>query len=167
VVPELVIGIVRTSFGVSGEVKVESCSGEYDHIVRLDRMTLRKGTQRSERAVESVRMAGGLAIVKLSGVDTPEEARTLAGSEIIVDRDGGCSLGEDEYYYADLVGLRIVAGGKDRGVVAGLLEIGDRLMIESEITGCGTRLIPFVGRYVGAIDLDTGTVEIIDTEIIE
>ena len=38
-----VIGIIRGSFGLSGKLKVESTSGEYEHFFELTDVTLMKG----------------------------------------------------------------------------------------------------------------------------
>ena len=39
----LVVGFIRGPHGFSGECKVESASGEYEHLLRLKEVTLKLG----------------------------------------------------------------------------------------------------------------------------
>lgn len=47
-------------------------------------------------------------LIKFKGLDAPETARKLTGSEILVGRDRAASLGENEFYIADLIGCALV-----------------------------------------------------------
>ena len=49
----LIVGFIRGAHGVSGEFKVESASGYYEHIAALKEVTLRKGTESKKCRVES------------------------------------------------------------------------------------------------------------------
>ncbi len=71
------------------------------------------------RRLESVRGAGKFYVVKLQGVDTPEQARGLSGRDFFVPRDELEPAGEGSCYLADLVGLEVA----DRqGRVLGVIE---------------------------------------------
>ena len=94
---ELIIGRVRTAHGVRGELKVESMSGETDHFRSLSTVTLVRGDRRHELAVEGVRVAHRTVLLKLEGVDSPEDAKRWRGWEIVAPRRHAAPIREGEY----------------------------------------------------------------------
>ena len=163
---ELAVGFIRTTFGVRGEVKVESYSGEYEHIARRGSMKIRVGRSIETLEVESIRIAGRLAIVKFAGVDAKETAARLRGAEIVASRDDAAPLGPGEFYYADLVGMKVCIEGQERGEVVGILDSAGQVMLDVSAAG-GRRVVPFVAHFVGEVDVSCGTIEILSAEILE
>lgn len=164
---ELVIGRVRTAHGVRGELKVESISGETDHFRSLEKVTLVRGDRRHELDVEAVRVAHRTVLLKLAGVDSPEEAKRWRGFEIVVPRGQAAPLREGEYYYGDLVGLRVVCDGAERGVVADVWEGGQTVLLGIEVADGSQRLVPFEAAFVGDVDLEAGSLELTTVEVLE
>jgi 16S rRNA processing protein RimM len=97
-------------------------------------------------------------IALLGGVDDRDSAEKLVGAEILVDRDQFGDVERDEYYWADLVGTRVVtADDQDLGVVESLFETGanDVLVVQ----GDRRRLVPFLlGSVIQAVDLESGII---------
>ncbi len=112
---EFVVGIVRSPHGVSGEFKVESTSGEREHFARMTEVTLRDAKTKESRTykVERVEIGGSDLYMKISGIDSLEEAKKLSQQEIVVPRDNARPLGKDEWYVEDLKGCSLVFGGKN------------------------------------------------------
>ncbi len=69
-------------------------------------------------------------------------------------------IGEDGYYWSDLIGLEVVnLQGEELGkVVAGLLETGanDVLQVQNSKEGGSERLIPFISEIIVKVDLKAG-----------
>ncbi|MFW6289139.1 MAG: ribosome maturation factor RimM [Spirochaetota bacterium] len=163
---ELVIGRVRTAHGVRGELKVESMSGETDHFGSLATVTLVSGDRRHELAVEGVRVVHRAVLLKLAGVDSPEDAKRWRGWEIVAPRRYAAPLREGEYYYGDLVGLRVLCDGTERGVVADVWEGGETVLLGIELPEGGQRLVPFQAAFVGEVDLEAGALELLNDEVL-
>jgi 16S rRNA processing protein RimM len=170
-------------FGLEGFVKFRSFSGETAHLERLGSMTLRKnGVEKVYRVVEirpdtrPQKHSGGRSgyssggIILFEGVDGPEKAKALTGSEIVVSREDAAPLDKGEYYIEDLKGLRLVADGNTPGVdagtvfgvVTGVFEGGGGLLLEVN-TGAstakgGARFVPFRDEFTGEVSLEKGTV---------
>ena len=155
----LVIGLVRTSHGLKGDLKVHSLSGEVDHFFCLEEVTIRKNGREKIYAVEEFKLLGEILLMKLRGIDNPEDAKTLAAAEILVPRNLAAPLEEDEFYQADLVGCRVIHQGEDLGVVKSIFEGGAADLLEV-VTPGGTYMVPFQSHYVGAVDLDARTLEL-------
>jgi 16S rRNA processing protein RimM len=165
---ELVIGRVRTAHGVRGELKVETLSGETDHFRDLDEVTLVRGAERREMRVEWMRVAHRAVLLKLERVDSPEEAKRWRGWELVAERARAAALGEGEYYYADLIGLRVLVESSERGVVKNVWEGGETVLLGIVPTGgAEERLVPFQAEFVTSVDLDRGSLELSTDEVLE
>lgn len=160
-------GFVRTSFGVAGEVKIESYSGEYAHLLRQKNLSLRDSTGTHDFVVESMRKAHGHAVTKLEGIDSPEEAKKLRGAEIILSRREASTLGAGEYYYADLMGLDVCVDGVVVGNVSNLYENAGALLLEVARASGSKHIVPFSEAFVGEVDLAKRTLEVVMPEVLD
>ncbi len=158
---ELVIGVVMTSHGARGHVKVRSLSGETAHFAGLREVRLRLGSQVVTRRVEEVSAGASDVIrIKLAGIDSPEAAKALAGWEIWVDRDLAAPLAAGEYYLADLEGCRVVAPGGPVGTVAAVVNTGAGDLIEVRGDDGRTFFVPFRDGFVGEVDVDGAVIRL-------
>ncbi len=152
------IGTVRTAWGVKGWLKLKSFSGEWDHFSALEKITLRNrhNLRDKDYRVEEFRMLQGGGLIKLAGIDNPEDGRLLAGCELLVPRELGAALKENEWYLGDLVGLALVnPEGTVLGEITGIVESADDLL-EIRKTDGKSVLIPFRSDFVGEPDIDKG-----------
>ncbi len=168
---ELVIGRVRTTHGVRGELKVESLSGETKHFLNLSRVTMIRppggaDAERQTLDVESVRVAHRLVLLKLAGCDIPEVAKRWRGWEIAVDRAQAAPLAEHEYYYADLVGLSVYVHEDLCGRVSDLWEGGPTVLLGITRGDGEERLVPFQSEFVASVDLEEGRLVLENDEVI-
>ncbi len=156
----LVIGLIRTSHGLKGHLKVRSLSGEVDHFFDLEEITIRKEGREKVYPVEEFKLLGDNLLMKLRGIDNPEDAKILAGAEVLVSRDQAAPLEEGEFYQADLVGCRVVHQGEDLGVIKSIFEGGAADLLEV-VTHGGTFMVPFQEHYIGEVDLKAKTLELL------
>lgn len=173
----LVTGIVRSAHGLDGFVKVESTSGEIEHFAGLSDVVLRTGNdERTEKRYEIETIEGSVQclLVKFRGIDTPEQAKKLAGAEILVPRDKACPLSEGEYYVKDLCQCVLVYKGTTVGTITGVTEGGAGDLLEVALTeglsldtSKRTCLVPLRKEFVGKIDIKAGTVELMHRWILE
>ena len=99
---QLIVGFIRGSHGYSGECKVESASGEYEHLLNLKEVTLQHGNEKKETKVESVSLGCNTAYVKFAGINSDEDIRKYNRWEIVVPRKYCKPLKKDEWYIEDL-----------------------------------------------------------------
>jgi 16S rRNA processing protein RimM len=175
----LVTGIVRSSHGLDGYVKVESASGEVSHFANLDEVSVRVGGANGtvkRLQIEDVDGSAQCLLVKFKGIDTPESAKALAGAEILVPRDKACPLEEGEYYVSDLCQCVLAYKGTVVGTIKGVMEGGADDLLEVILTegsegngknGPQTRLVPLRKEFVGKIDIAAKTVELTHRWILE
>lgn len=125
---QFVVGFVRGPHGLSGEFKVESASGRFDHFYGMTEVALRNGKTGESRTfrVQAVDSGDRDLYMKLIGIDTPEDVRKFVRWEIVVPRGNACPLGEDEWYVEDLKRCSLVYRPKDgeKGGEDGLVVVG-------------------------------------------
>ena len=114
----------------------------------------------NERRCAEGRVHGRGLVARLEGITDREVARTLVGAEIAVLREQLPALTEGDYYWADLIGLRVLTeDGLELGVIDYLFETGanDVLVVK----GDRERLIPYVqGDVIKGIDLEQGEMRV-------
>lgn len=149
-----VVGVVRSPFGLNGRVKVQSFSGEIDHLEELETVVLRKGTVEKKMVVEETGGAPSSFYMKFKGIETPEAAKPYTGWELVVPRDAAAYLDEDEYYVEDLRGIAVVLDGVVVGEIADVAEGGGGQLLEIALSSGGTRLVPFRNEFFGEVDME-------------
>jgi len=162
----LAVGVIASTHGIGGELKVKSLSGQIGHLLALRRVVLRKGYVEMPADFEWVRRQDPGVIVKVAGLDTPEKARALVGSEIWVPRAAAAPLDDDEYYAADLCRCSLWFGEEVVGAIRSVWEGGPAQLLEVVGNEGKTWLIPFSEHFIGDVDLAAGRISLKDDEII-
>ncbi|MDP4033195.1 MAG: ribosome maturation factor RimM [Pseudorhodobacter sp.] len=152
------VGAIAGSFGVRGEVRLKSFCSDPEALASYGPLYTQDGA-RSFIVTLTRPVAGGLG-ARLSGVATKEEADALRGTSLYVDRTKLPSLGTDEFYHADLIGLEVRdTGGVLLGCVHAVHNHGAGDLIE--VTGSGLKsalLLPFTRAVVPTVDLSAGRI---------
>ncbi len=153
------MGHVGVPFGVRGWVKVHAYTEHSDSLLDYPVWWLGRNGQWRECEVLGCDVHPKALIAHLAGCNDRDAAAALRGSEIAVPRESLPQADENEYYWADLIGLKVVnAAEQVLGSVSGLLETGanDVLVVQGE----RERLIPFVAQVVLEVDLAAGLVRV-------
>lgn len=150
-------GEVSGVFGVKGLVKVFSFTEPRENILRYSPWILQKNDQTREIKVTGGQRQGNTVVAELDGITDRDAAMGLMGWKILISKQQLPKPKPGEYYWADLVGLKVkTEGGIFLGVVDHLLETGANdvlVVVDGEIE----RLIPFLQQHtVLNIDLDAG-----------
>ena len=160
----ITVGTVGAPYGVKGWVKIQSHTEIPGNILDYDPWYLRPekagDAEWREVPVEAAREHGKGIVAKFAGCDDRDAAALMRGQLIAVRREQLPAPQEGEYYWVDLVGLRVeTLDGTDLGVVDHLMATGanDVLVVKGE----RQRLIPFVmDHVVREVDLDAGVIRV-------
>jgi len=166
-VPELLaVGVITSTYGIAGELKVRSLSGEAGHLLGLRDALLRKAAGERPVTFVHVRRHGAGVIVRVEGLETPEKARVLVGFEIWVPRELAAPLARNEYYAADLCRCALWFGDEEIGKVRSVWEGGPAQLLEVVSREGKTFLVPFSEHFIGEVDVGRGTIRLTEDEII-
>lgn len=152
------MGYIKGVFGIKGWLKIAANTEYADSLLDYPEWQLSKDKQILNVTVESGKIVNGELQVKLEGIDDRDQAFALRGYTIEIPREEFAPTEEDEYYWADLVGMNVVnTDGTVLGKVVNLMETGanDVLVIKGEH---GQILIPFVSNYIETVDTDKQTI---------
>ena len=100
----LEIGEITGTHGVRGEVRVNPWCDSPDFIKKFK--TLYFDSEGRENIKISSRPHGNIALIKIEGIDTVEEARKLRGKILWMKRSDA-HLPEGRYFIAELIGCRV------------------------------------------------------------
>ncbi len=152
----IAVGIIRKPHGVRGEASVEAWTGSLERFAELDAVTLVSPDETSTReaSIESWRPHGDRALLKFSGIDTPEEIRDLKGWTVEIPESAARKLDENEFFLHDLAGLTLIdAEGRVRGTVREAYEGGGGVLLAVERPDGREFDVPFAAEICIAVDL--------------
>lgn len=161
----VLLGRIHGLFGVRGWVRVYSYTAPPENILDYPLWYVGHADGwHPMRPVDGRRHGKGL-VVRLAPEDGEpiadrDAAAALMGRDIAVPREDLAPPPAGEYYWTDLIGLRVVSrDGDELGVVANVMDTGAHgvLVVEGE----RERLIPFVtGAIVESVDLAAGRITV-------
>lgn len=159
----IAVGIIRKSHGVRGEASVEPWTDSPERFEELSVVSLVSpdGSSVREARIGSSRIHGGRALIKLHGVETPEEVQQLQNWTIEIPEEEARELDVDEYFLHDLIGLTLVdAAGRERGVVHDVEEGGGGLLLNVTRPDGKTFAVPFAAELCTGIDLEAKRMDV-------
>jgi len=113
-------------------------------------------------SVDEAKVHSDSVVAKLVGLDDRNAAEALRGARIFLPRSSFPAASKDEYYWVDLIGLKVVnREGVDLGLVRDLMATGPNSVLcveypiqkEDGTSGTAERMIPFVSVYVDTVDI--------------
>ena len=151
------LGVISGARGMRGEVRIKSFTEKADDIAAYGRVYDESGGR--SWSIEVSGQARGQVIARLDGVEDRAAAEALKGLLLHVPRAVLSELGDDEYYHADLVGLRAeLAGGGAMGTVRAVHDFGAGPILEIAAEGDSGVLVPFTRAAVPEVDMAAGKV---------
>jgi 16S rRNA processing protein RimM len=152
----IVVGRISGLYGVQGWLKIYSHTAPKDNILSYSRWFLDSPSGWSEVTLTSGRPQGKTLVAKLKGYNDRDQAAELINRDIALPRSQLPELESDEFYWADLEGLRVVTQAQiELGQIDHLFETGSNDVMV--VKGDRERLIPFIrNQVVFEIDLAEG-----------
>lgn len=154
------LGRLNGAWGTAGWVKVFSLTEPPENI--FEYQPWRTSGPPGLLHVRQWRRQGPRLVAQLEEVGTREEAESLHGTMLSIDRAELPRAEGGSYYWHDLIGLDVY--NRDRellGQVSGLLDAGAHDVLEIRRSVGGDLLVPFViGHFIDRIDLEAGRIEV-------
>ena len=154
----IVLGRVVAPYGVQGWLRIHAFGDDPLAWGRMRNLWVSKDESAASelwRAVdlEQIKPHGDGVVIKFKEVSDRDSAEQFSPCVVGAPREALPETRPDEYYWSDLIGLKVVnASGVEFGRVVSLLESGanDVLVVEGQDR---QRLLPFVGQIVRSVDV--------------
>jgi len=154
----ILMGVIGKPHGVRGQVRV-NVFAEDPEVLAAHTLTDRKGRQFALAwAHENVAWLSEVTPAGQRRISDRDEAAALTNVELFIPRSALPEAAEEEFYLADLIGLRARdAAGEEIGRISNVLDFGAGASLELTPGG---RLIPFTKACVPVVNVAEGYVVI-------
>lgn len=158
----VILGRLADPYGIRGWLKLHPFG---DDPLDWDEIPVwwisKDGESWRECGLKGLKVHGNGIVVLLDGVDDRTAAEAMKGVLVGAPREALPETDEDEYYWADLIGLDVINTAEERlGKVVGLLETGAhdvlRVVGDDEVE----RLLPFVAAVVLTVDKEAQQIRV-------
>ena len=146
----ILVATITGAHGIKGEVKLRSFTDKPEDVAAYGPLYDETG-RRFEVSVRA--RAKGAVVAAIKGVTDRNAAEDLRGTKLYMPRAALPEPAADEFYYADLIGLRAeLADGTSLGTVTGVANFGAGDVIEIA-GGKRTLDLPFTAEIVRDVDI--------------
>ena len=151
------VGKIIGTHGIKGMLKVHSFSGNLESLHAVQTVILKsKEGKLQEYGLKSVTPHAGKLMIGLKGLDEINLVLPLVGSEICLLRSQLPIPDDNEYYWFDLIGLKVATiDGEELGTIAEIFETGSSDIYVVRSTD-KEYLIPAIADVISSVDLESG-----------
>ena len=157
----LQVGIITSTHGVRGEVKVYPTTDDPRRFRRLKEVVLDTGREKLNLEIEGVKFFKQFVILKFKGLDNINDIEKYRQKSLYVTRKNAVRLQRDEYFIADLIGLKVQdEDGKELGTVKDVIETGANDVYEVEMADGKSLLLPAIKQCILNVDVENGRMQV-------
>lgn len=152
------VGIISSTHGVRGEVKVFPTTDDVQRFKKLKEVLMDTGTEKLPLEIEGVKFFKQFVIVKFKGYDNINDIEKYKGRELWVTRENAVPLEENEYYIADLIGLTVISDeGEELGTLSDVMQTGANDVYVVKLKNGKEGLFPAIADCVQSVEPEKGT----------
>lgn len=149
------VGVISSTHGVRGEVKVYPTTDDVGRFKKLKKVVLDTGREQLELEIAGVKFFKNQVILKFKGIDNINDIEKYKGKDLLVHREDAVKLEENENYVADLIGLSVVTEeGQTLGVLTEVMETGANDVYVVETEDGRELLLPAIRECILDVDLE-------------
>lgn len=152
------VGAITQTHGIKGEVKVFPMTDDINRFKNMKGLLLDAGREGIiNLEVESVRPQKNLVILKFKGIDNINDIEKYKGRGLYVTKENRVKLKPDEYFIADLIGLKVYLEEEPEavfGTITDVFETGANDVYEIKTVDSKEVLIPAIKDCIKSIDVD-------------
>ncbi|MFI3212833.1 MAG: ribosome maturation factor RimM [Eubacteriales bacterium] len=157
----LQVGIISSTHGIKGEVKVFPTTDDVKRFKKGIILILDTGRETITLKVEQVKFFKQFAILKFEGIDNINDIEKYKGKSLFVTRENAVKCRKDEYFIVDLIDMTIVDEEEQEiGVLKEVIETGANDVYEITLHDGRELLLPAIKECVLAVDMERKVMKI-------
>lgn len=153
------VGVITSTHGVRGEVKVFPTTDDPQRFKKLKNVILDDGKKTLDLEIQGVKFFKNMVILKFKGLDNMNDVEKFKQADLLVTREHAVKLKPGEYFIVDLIGLNGVTDqGEDIGTLTDVIQTGaNDVYVFTDQSGKDL-LVPKIPDCIKEIDLEAGKV---------
>ena len=149
------VGVISSTHGVRGEVKVDPTTDDVNRFKKLKKVILDTGREYLDLEITGVKFFKNQVILKFKGIDNINDIEKYKGKDLLVNREDAVALEENENYVADLIDLKVVTeDGQVLGYLTEVMETGANDVYVVETEDGKELLLPAIRDCILDVDLE-------------
>ena len=157
----LQVGIITSTHGVRGEVKVYPTTDDVKRFKKLKDIILDTGKEQLPLEIEGVKFFKQMVILKFKGLDNMNDVEKFRQKSLYVTRANAVRLRKDEYFIADLIGIKVFdEENKELGVLEDVMVTGANDVYVIKMTDGRELLLPAIKQCILEVDVPEGRMKV-------
>ena len=157
----LQVGVIITTHGIRGEVKVFPTTDDPKRFLDLKNVILDDGKTTLDLEIQNVKFFKNLVILKFKGIDNINDIEKYKKAGLYVTREDAVELEEDEYFIADLIGMDVISDeGEQLGTISDVLQTGANDVYVISSKGQKDLLLPAIHECVLDVNVEERTMKV-------
>ena len=158
---KLQVGVITSTHGVRGEVKVFPTTDDPNRFKRLKEVILDTGKEELVLEIEGVKFFKQFVILKFKGFDNINDIEKYRQKSLYVTRKNAVRLRRDEYFIADLIGLKVLDEQEEQiGILKDVMETGANDVYIIDMTDGRELLLPAIKQCILNVDVENGFIQV-------
>lgn len=155
------VGVISSTHGVRGEVKVYPTTDDVSRFKKLKEVILDTGKEQKTLEIEQVKFFKNMVILKFRGYDNINDIEIYKGKDLLVTREHAVKLAPNENFIVDLIGLHVVTDeGEDFGEMTDVIRTGANDVYVVKTPEGKEVLFPAIPSCILDVNLDTSTMTV-------
>lgn len=155
------VGVISSTHGVRGEVKVFPTTDEPEYFKNWKTVILDTGREQMTLTIEGVKFFKNMVILKFKEFNDISEIEKYKGKDLLILREQARELEPDENFIVDLIGLKVVTDeGAEFGTMKDVILTGANDVYVIEGTDGKEYLFPAIKQCVLDVNLETQTMTV-------
>ena len=157
----LQVGVITTTHGIRGEVKVFPTTDDPKRFLDLKNVILDDGKTTLDLEIQNVKFFKNLVILKFKVIDNINDIEKYKKAGLYVTREDAVELEEDEYFIADLIGMDVISDeGEQLGTISDVLQTGANDVYVISSKGQKDLLLPAIHECVLDVNVEERTMKV-------
>ncbi len=150
----LQVGVITSTHGVRGEVKVFPTTDDPARFKKLKKVVLDTGKDTLPLEIQNVKFFKQFVILKFKGIDNINDIEKYKRCPLLVEREDAVPLEEDEYFIADMIGMDVITEDEAVfGTLKDVMETGANDVYVVDSREHGEVLVPAIKECIVDVDI--------------
>lgn len=157
----LQVGAITSTHGVRGEVKVFPTTDDVKRFSKLKEVEMETPTGTTTLHIKGVKYFKQFAILKFEEYDSLNDVESIKGRKLFVTRKNAVKLQKDEYFIADLIGMKVIDPDMQvEGELTDVMQTGANDVYDITLSDGRSFLLPVIADCIKKVDMKEGVITI-------